>query len=219
MSRSRLNDGWILRLWSCLLVSPGACLYEPGKAGAKYSRWTKPPANDLGIEPLPHSSDLSHSLHMAAPFSMTTDIISFITLAIKLVVGAANSMIDMIVIGYREAVNELQDLQWDSKGKWTKLMVLVTNTKEHAFKTLLQEYVCLASLTCGYDRPMSTEKLQLGNFAALLTRLRHLRAAHNSLRGGKTNLQSISLPSNEKSVWAFGTHEQLLAIQGRKSRQ
>ncbi len=90
---------------------------------------------------------------MADPLSLSTGIISLITLAIKLVVGAVG-MIDRTVTAHREAANELQGLQWDLERLERQmdqihgtLQFLATNTKDRAFKKLLQEYVCLASLT------------------------------------------------------------------------
>ena len=93
------------------------------------------------------------SLYMADPLSLSTGILSLITLAIKLVVGAAG-MVDKTVTAHREATNELQGLQWDLERLERQmdqihrtLQVLATNTKDRAFKKLLQKYVCLASLT------------------------------------------------------------------------
>lgn len=89
---------------------------------------------------------------MADPFSLTTGIISLIALAIKLVDGAAG-MIDKTVTAHREAANELQGLQWDLERLEEQidqihgtLQFLATNTKDRAFKKLLQEYVCLVIL-------------------------------------------------------------------------
>jgi len=84
---------------------------------------------------------------MAEPLSLTTGIITLITLAIKLVVGAAG-LIDKTVTAQREAVNELRDLQQDLERLKRRmdqihdiLRLLSTNTKDRAFKKLLQEYV------------------------------------------------------------------------------
>jgi uncharacterized protein Yka (UPF0111/DUF47 family) len=82
---------------------------------------------------------------MADPLSVTTGIISLITLAIKLVAGAAG-LIDKTVAAHREAANELQDLKQDLErleGQMDQihgtLQFLATNTKDHAFKELLRK--------------------------------------------------------------------------------
>ena len=82
---------------------------------------------------------------MADPLSLTTGIISLITLAIKLVVGATG-LIDKTVAAHRDAVNELQRLQQDLERLERQmdeihgtLQFLVANTKDRAFKHLLQE--------------------------------------------------------------------------------
>jgi len=82
---------------------------------------------------------------MADPLSLTTGIISLLTLAIKLVAGAAG-LIDKTIAAHREAADELQDLEWDlgrlerQMGQiHSALQLLVTNTKNRAFKKLLQE--------------------------------------------------------------------------------
>lgn len=84
---------------------------------------------------------------MADPFSLTTGIISLITLAIKLVVGAAG-LIDKTATAHREAANELQDLLRDLERLkkqmsqiHDKLQFLAANTKDRALKELLREYV------------------------------------------------------------------------------
>ena len=84
---------------------------------------------------------------MADPFSLTTGIISLITLAIRLVVGAVG-LIDKTTAAHREAAKELQDLLQDLeqlKRKMIrihdKLQFLAANTKDRALKALLQEYV------------------------------------------------------------------------------
>jgi len=91
------------------------------------------------------ASTLHHSLHMAEAFSLATGIISLLTLAIKLVAGAAG-MIDKTIAAHRGAASELQALQSDLKRLdrqvdqiHSKLQFLVTNTKDRAFKKLLQE--------------------------------------------------------------------------------
>ena len=83
---------------------------------------------------------------MADPLSVTTGIISLITLAIKLVVGAAG-LIDKTMTAHHEAANELQNLQWDLERLERQmdqihvtLQFLATNTKDRAFKKLLQKY-------------------------------------------------------------------------------
>ena len=90
---------------------------------------------------------LYRSLYMADPFSLTTGIISLITLAIKLVAGAAG-MIDKTITAHREAANELQTLQWELEQLDSQmdqihntLQFLATNTKDRTFKKLLQEWV------------------------------------------------------------------------------
>ena len=84
---------------------------------------------------------------MADPFSLTTGIISLITLAIKLVVGAVG-LIDKTTAAHREAAKELQDLLQDLERLkrqmnqiHDKLQFLAANTKDRALKALLQEYV------------------------------------------------------------------------------
>ena len=82
---------------------------------------------------------------MADPLSVTTGIISLITLAIKLVVGAAG-LVDKTVAAHREAADELQRLQQDL-GRLDRqmdeihntLQFLVADTKDRALKNLLQE--------------------------------------------------------------------------------
>jgi len=82
---------------------------------------------------------------MSDPFSLTTGIISLLALTIKLVAGAAG-MIDKTITAHREAANELQALQWDLERLdkqmdqiHSTLQFLATNTKDRAFKKLLQE--------------------------------------------------------------------------------
>ena len=82
---------------------------------------------------------------MADPLSVTTGIISLITVAIKLVVGAAG-LVDKTVAAHREAANELQELKQvleQLEGQMDqihdKLQFLATNTKDHAFKELLRK--------------------------------------------------------------------------------
>jgi len=82
---------------------------------------------------------------MADPLSLTTGIISLLTLAIKLVVGAAG-LIDKTTTAHREAANELQALRWDLERLdrqmdqiHSTLQFLATDTKDRAFKKLLQE--------------------------------------------------------------------------------
>ena len=83
---------------------------------------------------------------MADPLSVATGIITLITLAMKLVVGAAG-MIDKTIAAHREAANELQNLQWDLERLemqmdqiHSTLQFLANNTKDRAFKKLLQKY-------------------------------------------------------------------------------
>jgi len=82
---------------------------------------------------------------MADPLSLTTGIISLLTLAIKLVAGAAG-LIDKTITAHREAANELRALEWDLEQLdrqidqiHSTLELLATNTKDRAFKKLLQE--------------------------------------------------------------------------------
>ena len=82
---------------------------------------------------------------MADPLSVTTGILSLLTIAIKLVVGAAG-LIDRTATAHREAANELRDLQQDLEQLDRRmvqihgaLQLLVTNTKDRALKKLLQE--------------------------------------------------------------------------------
>jgi len=84
---------------------------------------------------------------MADPFSLTTGIISLLTLAIKLVAGAAG-LIDKTIAAHREVTNELEALQWDLEQLdrqmdhiHDKLQFLATDTKDRAFKKLLQKWV------------------------------------------------------------------------------
>jgi len=79
--------------------------------------------------------------------SLTTGIISLLTLAIKLVAGATG-LIDKTIAAHRDAANELRDLEWDL-GRLERqmdqihstLQLLATNTKDRAFKKLLQKWV------------------------------------------------------------------------------
>jgi uncharacterized protein Yka (UPF0111/DUF47 family) len=82
---------------------------------------------------------------MADPLSVTTGILSLITLAVKLVVGAAG-LIDKTTTAHREAANELQELQRDLERLERQmdrihgtLQSMATNTKDRALKKLLQE--------------------------------------------------------------------------------
>jgi len=82
---------------------------------------------------------------MADPLSLATGIISLLTLAIKLVAGAAG-LIDKTIAAHREAANELRDLEWDLgrlEGQMDQihntLQLSATNTKGRAFKKLLQK--------------------------------------------------------------------------------
>ena len=84
---------------------------------------------------------------MPDPLSVTTGIFSLLTVAIKLVVGAAG-LIDKAVSAHREAGEELEGLQRGLERLEKqmdqihgKLQFLATNTKDRAFKNLLQEYV------------------------------------------------------------------------------
>jgi len=82
---------------------------------------------------------------MADPFSLATGVISLLTLAIKLVAGAAG-LIDKTIAAHAEAASELQALEWDLERLerqmdqiHSTLQLLATNTKDRAFKKLLQE--------------------------------------------------------------------------------
>ena len=82
---------------------------------------------------------------MAEPLSVATGIISLITLAIKLIVGAAG-LIDKTITAHREAASELQGLQRDLERLEKQidrihgtLQLMANNTKDRAFKKLLQE--------------------------------------------------------------------------------
>src|SRR5258708_25847895 len=84
---------------------------------------------------------------MADPFSLAIGVISLVTLALKLVVGAAG-LIDKPANAHREAANELQELLRDLERLnrqmghiQDKLQFLAADTKDRAFKNLLQEYV------------------------------------------------------------------------------
>jgi len=84
---------------------------------------------------------------MAEPLSLTTGIISLLTLAIKLVAGTAG-LIDKTITAHRKAANELQALEWDLERLerqmnqiHDKLQFLATDTKDRAFKKLLQKWV------------------------------------------------------------------------------
>jgi uncharacterized protein Yka (UPF0111/DUF47 family) len=90
---------------------------------------------------------------MADPLSVTTGILSLITLAVKLVVGAAG-LIDKTTTAHREAANELQELQRGLERLERQmdrihgtLQYMATNTKDRALKKLLQEYVLFSPLT------------------------------------------------------------------------
>jgi len=92
----------------------------------------------------PQPSYRHRSLHMADPFSLTTGIVSLLTLAIKLVAGAAG-LIDKTIAAHREADKALRALEWDLERLerqmdqiHSTLQLLATNTKDRAFKRLLQ---------------------------------------------------------------------------------
>jgi len=81
---------------------------------------------------------------MADPFSLTTGVISLLTLALKLVAGAAG-LIDKTIAAHRDAASELEALEWDLERLERQmgqihsgLQLLATNTKDRAFKKLLQ---------------------------------------------------------------------------------
>ena len=91
-------------------------------------------------------ASLSSRLSTMDPFSLTTGIISLVTLAIKLVVGAVG-LIDKTTVAHREAANELQDLlrhlerlERQMVQIHDKLQFLAADTKDRALKNLLQEY-------------------------------------------------------------------------------
>ena len=82
---------------------------------------------------------------MADPLSVTTGIISLITLAFNLVVGATG-LIDKTISAHREAANELQELQRGLERLEKQmdrihgtLQYMANNTKDRALKKLLQE--------------------------------------------------------------------------------
>ena len=79
------------------------------------------------------------------PFSLSTGIVGLISVALKLVVSALG-MIDKTVAAYDEAADELKGLQQDLEQLQTQMIhihrvmkVLTSNTKDRAFKKLLQE--------------------------------------------------------------------------------
>ena len=79
------------------------------------------------------------------PFSLSTGIVGLVAVALKLVVGALG-MINKTVAAYDEAADELKGLQHDLEQLQTQIVrihrvlkVLALNTKNCAFKKLLQE--------------------------------------------------------------------------------
>ena len=79
------------------------------------------------------------------PFSLSTGIVGLIAVALKLVVGTLG-MINKTVAAYDEAADELKGLQHDLEQLQTQIVrihrvlkVLALNTKNRAFKKLLQE--------------------------------------------------------------------------------
>jgi len=55
---------------------------------------------------------VNSTLHVADPFSLATEVISLLTLAINLVAGTAG-LIDKTIAAHREAASELEALEWD----------------------------------------------------------------------------------------------------------
>ena len=79
------------------------------------------------------------------PFSLSTGVVSLVTLALKLVVGALG-MIDKTVAAYDEAANELKGLKKEVEQLQVQMIrihgtlkVLAFNTKDPGFKKLLRE--------------------------------------------------------------------------------
>ena len=79
------------------------------------------------------------------PFSISTGIVGLVAVALKLVVGALG-MIDKAVAAYDEATDQLRGLQQDLEKLQKQMIrihgvlkVLASNTKNRAFKKLLQE--------------------------------------------------------------------------------
>jgi hypothetical protein len=84
---------------------------------------------------------------MSDPLSITTGILSLLTLALKLVVGAVG-MIDKTHAAHQEALDELKTLHRDLEHLQTqveqvheKLRMLAESTRDRAFKKLLKELV------------------------------------------------------------------------------
>ena len=84
---------------------------------------------------------------MADPLSVTTGVFGLVALALRLVVGALG-MIDKTIAAHDSAEAELKGLQQDLEDFQTQMIrihrtleVLATNTKDRAFKRLLQECV------------------------------------------------------------------------------
>jgi len=89
---------------------------------------------------------------MADPFSLSAGIVSFVSLALQLVVGTL-ALIDKTIAAHQEAADELKNLQEDLEDLQTQmdriheeLEVLASNTKDRGFKRLLREYVRCRSL-------------------------------------------------------------------------
>ena len=85
------------------------------------------------------------------PFSLATGVVALVGVALKLVTGALG-MIDKTVAAHAEAADELTKLQGDLEDLQaqmidihTTLKVLAENTKDRAFKKLLQKYASRGS--------------------------------------------------------------------------
>lgn len=146
---------------------------------------------------------------MADPFSVTTGVFGLIALALQLVVGALG-MIDKAIAAHDSAEAELKGLRHDLENYQTQMVhihrtleVLATNTKDRAFKRLLQECVSRHLDTTLTDHPNFT--LSQRGQAAIQELCSALDAASSSLkrltdRSTSNDLQPAALPANRKSL-------------------
>ena len=85
------------------------------------------------------------------PFSLATGVVGLVGVALKLVTGALG-LIDKTIAAHAEAADELKKIQGDLEDLQaqmidihTTLKVLASNTKDRAFKKLLQKYASRGS--------------------------------------------------------------------------
>jgi len=92
---------------------------------------------------------------MADPFSLATEVISLIIVTLQAIAGTSR-MIDKTNAAHRAAGEELkqlrhnlEELQRRMQIRHKKLELLVSNTKDHDFKKLLQRYAVSPSQWLG----------------------------------------------------------------------